>query len=695
MRRLLARRRQNEGGAIALLIALFLTVLLIATAMVLDFGLARVDRQVNKSSADSAAMAGAYALNGDSEVAYPFRGVCTAVRYLKVNDARFATMTPDTGDWTDASATPASFEDGCASELMDEQCIPSDPSSWARFTWTGDYQGEPVAVTIQSGYSLTSAEGSAWREESLPAVLADNEDEAGGCFQLAVIVSQERDPGFGSLATQADLRTAVRSVTRVAPVPGGNAPAMLLLRQTGCPVLGTGGSGGGSFIHVLGAESDDGKTQPGTIHADASGASCTGGSTKNIFWGRDVGGIVAYAAPGSGEPGEISSTAVFNNFSSSSGVVRDADANVYAATGVDADNPGDPLAIQPRGPVTRKPVDDRYLGSVSDSSGVRGIVAAAQANIFGRTASQLEAVGFRVTDACDSQKEIAEVPTVPPPDEPRLLYVDCPGAALKAIGSLTGWETIVFNGSLDPTSEISAPDANKVYVFGGTGSAINIQNDSSAFSMNTADTLATSGDIVGNCVTDPLLGEQGLLVVRDGNIVQNGGMLRLCNTTVVMMSGEDDACLPANPGEPPKPLPCGGTIGTGQIDKNGGAIDWTAPNQQEIMTLPDGSPDPAKAPLWTSLDGPEDLAFWSESSSSSSVKFRMTGGGGTLNVQGVYMIPNADPFEIGGNASQDLTDAQYIASSIQLNGNGTDITMSVDPNAAVTIPKLGVIGLVR
>ena len=41
-----------------------------------------------------------------------------------------------------------------------------------------------------------------------------------------------------------------------------------------------------------------------------------------------------------------------------------------------------------------------------------------------------------------------------------------------------------------------------------------------------------------------------------------------------------------------------------------------------------------------------------------------------------------------------LTNAQYIASSIELNG-GAQITMSVDPNSAVTLPELGLVGLIR
>jgi hypothetical protein len=95
------------------------------------------------------------------------------------------------------------------------------------------------------------------------------------------------------------------------------------------------------------------------------------------------------------------------------------------------------------------------------------------------------------------------------------------------------------------------------------------------------------------------------------------------------------------------------------------------------------------------VNGPEDLSLWSESyGSSSSATYNMQGGS-DFRVRGVFMVPNADPFVIGGGATLNLTNAQFIASSIALNGNGTNITMAVDPNSAVHIPKLHGLGLVR
>jgi hypothetical protein len=112
------------------------------------------------------------------------------------------------------------------------------------------------------------------------------------------------------------------------------------------------------------------------------------------------------------------------------------------------------------------------------------------------------------------------------------------------------------------------------------------------------------------------------------------------------------------------------------------------------MNLANGSPDPALAPAWSSSAGPEDLALWAESGTDNSSQFSM-GGGGVFNVRGVFMAPNADPFTVGGNSNMNLTNAQFVASSIALNGTNTNITMAVDPNSAVTLPKLTLVGLVR
>jgi hypothetical protein len=102
---------------------------------------------------------------------------------------------------------------------------------------------------------------------------------------------------------------------------------------------------------------------------------------------------------------------------------------------------------------------------------------------------------------------------------------------------------------------------------------------------------------------------------------------------------------------------------------------------------------PNSLTAWADPNGPEDLALWSESGTNSSSTYNMNGGG-VFHVRGVFMVPNAEPFKISGGAGMNLTNAQYIVTSIELSG-GTQITMAVDPNSAVTLPDLGLVGLIR
>ena len=69
-------------------------------------------------------------------------------------------------------------------------------------------------------------------------------------------------------------------------------------------------------------------------------------------------------------------------------------------------------------------------------------------------------------------------------------------------------------------------------------------------------------------------------------------------------------------------------------------------------------------------------------------------GGGNLHVGGVFMTPNAAPFNVTGNGAQDLTNAQFIATSFAVDG-GAILTMRVDPNNAVGLPSLYDFRLVR
>ncbi len=673
--------------------ALTMTLLMVAAAMVLDFGLVRVDRQIDRSAADSATLAGLHSLDTGHGVAHPYAAVCAAVRYLKANSPRFADVSESTG-WMNGLGV--STADGCSDVVLrNKVCSPTDKATWAKWRWTGSYGGLSLDVTIESGYSFA---GSNWSEDTLPASSPDTgEATQQGCDQLAVTVNQRRRPGLGSLATSSDLATRMRSVGRVKAVAGDMSPAMLLLQQTGCPVLRTGSNSGGSFVHVLGAVSSNGVSQAGTIHSDSDGVGCTGGSNSNVYIGGATDGIVSYAAPTVSnptspdplKPGVITSVAAANGLALN--VVRDSLSNVHGSSALrgGVSTGGINTEVAPRPLVTRKLVDERYFPGVSTAiSGATGVFST------GATGPPSGWVTFpSPVDPCKPTP--AQVAALSLTAASRL-YVNCSG---KFVGDSAGLTlnagTVYFRGWLNPSSTLRLPNAHHVYVGNhmNNANAIDLGNNT-ALEANTAGNVSTSTSLCAAGQTS----SRAVLFVRSGSVKQTGGLLRLCRTTTFMMGGSNTGCVPTTTGTAPTATPCpliNSGRGTGQFTQTGGDIDWTAPDTLDITSDPaTTTPLPAAIAAWGNADGPEDLALWAESGTNSSDTYNMAGGG-IFNVRGVFMTPNAKPFILSGGSTMNLINAQFIATSIELNGTGTNITMSVDPNSAVTLPALGIVGLVR
>jgi hypothetical protein len=477
--------------------------------------------------------------------------------------------------------------------------------------------------------------------------------------------------------------STVRSVARTAAKPVGDVPAMLLLKRSGCPTVSVGSTAGSSWIKVFGSISANGtRTQPGSIHSDANGSSCG----NSVFYGKAADGIVAYAAPKIGapttpdptKPGLISSVAATLGVSS-----VDSTTNVYGASVLSgASTHG---AVIPRPLVSRSIVDSRYL------SGVKNAINGAQSSVFGAlTSSTYSSLGYqRVT--CSGGGVVSTLPALTSGDK---LFVDCGNT--KSIPTVNAG-TVAFAGAVSPSADISLPNATHVYIFGATP-GLDIGNGTS-FRMNNNTTTLDS--VTGNC-KDGQSTQRAVLFVKSGDVKQTGGLLRLCNTTVYMMGGQNDGCVPSyNPATPddigpaPTQSPCTSGQGNGQISTTGGAIDWTAPNQYDEILDGNGNPDPTAAASWTSVDGPEDLALWDESAGTDSNPSYKFTGGGSFHIQGIFMVPNADSIALAGTANFVLKNAQFVATSLSLASNNTTLSMTVDPNSGIALQKLTPVGLVR
>ena len=673
------RGARTEQGAVAIVVAAAILGLLIIAAMVLDFGLARLDRQVNKSAADSAVAAGIRGFDtGDGQV-HSYRGVCQAIDFLASNVPALSTIS-----WVN-----------CTNANFAKVCDPAVATTHAKFSQVvGGYR-----VWIEAPYTLPD-------ETHFPEDDADTFDGDDGepCNQLAVIIEQSRKPGLGSLAGDGDLTTTIRSVGRVDVGTGDQAPALLLLDRQHCRVLqvAAGGSGAESSIHVKGATAYQAVRADGTagqvytsgsIHADTNASVCSGGNpAPPVFLGKASAGIAAYGppslpppGPSAPTPGIITSVA---GLSQPLATIRDAPANVFGTTAEFGVAGGTPVEPTGRGLVTRRLVNERYL------TGVTNAVSGAS-TYLNMTPGDATLAGFQVIDDC--APTAAVLATIPIGGQ---VYFNCTGGgapAFKGLGSGTttiNAGTVVFNSHLDPAETISMPYATHVYVQGNAGKDALTLSTGKTFSMHTNGNLTGSNCTTGASGATPP--NKAIMFVKQGAIKENGGLLQMCRTTMIMLGGQADACLPtgADITAPPGPnltTPCGGSYGSGQLTITGGAEDWTAPDEYDDMT---GMSDADKESHWNDVNGMEDLAFWSESGGVSSNPNYQMAGGGSMRLRGVFMTPNAGPFTVNGGGGQTLTNAQYIAASFQVTGGAT-LDMTVDPNNAIALPELTPFTLVR
>lgn len=626
----------------AALVALSVVALTVAAALVLDFGIIRMDRQLDKLAADDAVAAGLNAADSrDTGDVFNSRGVCAALDFLKANRPELAGLPPCTVNAAQkcSAATPASYSGTVAASGRTFQ------------VW--------IAMPYRVGSTLG---GGVFPEESLGTLAADTGDSTqAGCDQLAVVVQQTNKVGLARILSKDHLVTRVRSVGRVVSVPGQLPPALLLLARHRCSVLSVGSAGSPSQIRVMGAGS-----VPGTIHSDsdATGSDCGSGSNQQLFQGKQTDGIVAYGAAGA--PGTVSSVATMNGVPSST--VYDSTYNVHGTTATTSADAGTSSPVVGRKLVTRKIVDTRY------ANGVRAAIGSASPLWSLNPAAP--GPGWTRVGCTPTAAELSSATSG--------LYVDCPSNSGITLTGTVNARSVFLNGFLKGGA-LSMPNATAVYVNNTASSGYPLSTSAVSLS-GTGDCLAVrssscSATPAAQCSSATSSG-RAQLFVRQGTLGQNGGVLRLCNTTVYELGGQTTTgCVPAdNLGtNGPSSTPCAGSSGNGQLVVNGGVQDWTAPNQAGSLAPLTRA---ARQALW---DSGEDLALWTESYGGSSSGGYSLGGGGALRVTGIFITPNAAPFTLAGSSSQTLSNAQFVAASFVVKG-GSTLTMTVDPDNTVPLP---------
>ena len=528
------RHRRVEDGAVTVMVAVSMVAVLVAAAMVLDFGIARLDRQQNKSVADSAVAAGMRGLDMGDAKAHSFSGVCQALSFLKANKPALSAL-----GWGPCS-DPAK---------MATICKWDDPNTHAVFT--GSVDG--VTVEIRSPYDLTST---GWEEEQLPTLAADQLTAEKSCDHLAVIVRQTRQPGLGSLATDSDMTTAVRSVGRVTEKVLDDQPvALLLLERTGCKAVEVNGLN--SFVRVL-ASGD----VPGLIHTDSSGEGCTG--NDRVLVGEHPSGIIARS--GARGPGLIRVRALATVDAVHA---YDSATNVVAEGGI----------VSPGPLVSRSPVDARYM------TATRSAIADYEAQ------AATAGVGWE-TRNCNVAKSQLESVT-------GKLWINCGNNAFNTSGVTLSASTVFFDAKTVNAPNLAMPNATRVYVRGDPSSnGTGISVSGSSFSMGQGSANPSCPDTMAT----PTLTRARLVIGAGSLSSQPSGIVRLCSTSVVLRGGINGGCVPGVYGVAPiDGVPCNGRLSLM------GATDWTAPNKVAGQATTVDWNDFEDFAVWTEASGTHDM----------------------------------------------------------------------------------------
>lgn len=648
---------RSEQGAVALIVAISMLTLLGVAGIVLDFGLARSDRLTNQGYTDAAASAGVRSLDGGDGTAKSFRGACTALAYLQVSDPALAAMK---GAWTygnGASVTGNPCDP--LSTLQTATCVANNTATWAAYHATISVPGNrQLTVDIKTGYITPDP------AFDRPGSADNGVPVQGGCDQLAVIIQESSQPGIGKVATKSDILTRVRTVARMTVSSAGEASAaLLILERTACPAISV--NSNNTFIQVKGFGD-----KPGVVHSDSNGSGSTCTATNPAVVGKFAGppGISARQSE-TGTPrlaGQISTVAASGAAGSVPANATDGATKVCAEAATPPTTPTNPPAsctlATGRTLVGRGPVDRRY--NIGSTTGVRGAIATASTEYNKIPAGGGAGVlaGYTVLGGSTANcKNVSNTNyTSPTP----AVFINCPSGVNYKDFRFANATTVVFNGdvSVNSGNTLSMPNVTRLYVKGSTATG---------GGLSSTGTLNLNTGASATCAARTTAASARIVV---GTGAFTGGAqsaFHLCQATVLMANEQTLASCPiptiavVGAGPAPYDNACNGYVDVSA----GGAMDWTAPNRVAAGAVQSD---------WNNL---EDLALWTEASPVSSI-----GGGASMDITGVFFLPNANPFVISGHGNQTIAaNAQFVARKLQVQGQGT-LYMRPDPNDSFTLP---------
>jgi len=322
--------RNSERGAVILIVAGAMVLLLAIAALVLDLAALRADRALSRTVSDQAATAGSLELwNGDGTAACD-----TALSYIDLNMPG--------GAFTGANclSLPSSCGPGTAA-------ISTTATSGQ---WTAT-----ITYPVPNGHPLLDPSAIGATTQAI------NTEDGERCERLGVQIDGLRQFFFANVLGAASGDTEVHAVARATPSDSADLVLnLLILERYDCDAISAAGSGGGIGGIVTDAiwNPVDMAFDPGWIAVDSDGSSGVGCSANGVL---DVDGTNAFirADGPAGCPGEL-----IPGTGDGCGEIRVlADGQPYPGCNQPACTSSGVVAPLPeRLPrrVTRSPVDHRY-----------------------------------------------------------------------------------------------------------------------------------------------------------------------------------------------------------------------------------------------------------------------------------------------------------------------------------------------
>jgi hypothetical protein len=273
------RRPRGDDGAYAILYGLLLVIVLSTSAVVIDLASLREDRRQSRLASDSAAVAGARALD-PLEGGDPYQACLDTWSYVSTN-----------------MDVPVAANTGCTvfSGLTTSPCPLTEKVA------VGTSEGITVKVTwpvLQDSTLLTdpdvqgdAATGAQAIDTTVDGTAAD------ACARLGVTVSQVHDQYLAGLFGVGDTTTSVTSVARAVSVPG-NAEAIAalnVLNETTCKAIDMSGQ---AFLLIKAVG-----TRPGIISVESAGHQSGNDCPNNARYvidaaSNNAGGYIDAQGPG-------------------------------------------------------------------------------------------------------------------------------------------------------------------------------------------------------------------------------------------------------------------------------------------------------------------------------------------------------------------------------------------------------------